>query len=160
MPIINVKVGAKKSPGLAQRIADTLSELTSRILHKDPHILSIAIDFVDPDTWIIGGRSLSTQHKSSIYFDIKVTDETNTKDEKALYLRNAFEAFEDLLGDLHEESYFYVQDVRAASYGYGGRTQEFRFQHPSEEPIRMSRGHRVKAFYPFWTARPVLGAKT
>jgi 4-oxalocrotonate tautomerase len=32
------------------------------------------------------------------------------------------------LGDLHEESYIYVQDVRATSYGYGGRTQEYRFQ--------------------------------
>jgi 4-oxalocrotonate tautomerase len=41
----------------------------------------------------------------------------------------AFKAFSTLLGDLHEESYIYVQDVRATSYGYGGKTQEYRFQH-------------------------------
>ena len=38
-------------------------------------------------------------------------------------------SFAALLGDLHEESYIHVQDVRAAAYGYGGRTQEWRYQH-------------------------------
>ena len=32
-----------------------------------------------------------------------------------------------ILGDLHDESYIYVEDVRAAAYGFGGRTQEFRY---------------------------------
>jgi 4-oxalocrotonate tautomerase len=39
-----------------------------------------------------------------------------------------FEGFAGLLGDLHEESYIHVEDVRAAAYGYGGKTQEFRYQ--------------------------------
>jgi 4-oxalocrotonate tautomerase len=56
-----------------------------------------------------------------------VTDETNTKDEKADYIREVFEGFKGILGDLHDESYIYVEDVRAAAYGYGGRTQEFRY---------------------------------
>lgn len=81
-----------------------------------------------PD-WIVGGQTLAAQGKHSVYFDIKVTDETNTKAEKAQYIAEAFEAFAALLGNLHEESYIYVQDVRAAAYGYGGKTQEYRFQH-------------------------------
>jgi 4-oxalocrotonate tautomerase len=84
---------------------------------------------VDPDEWIVGGRSLSEQSKSSIYFDIKVTDETNTKAEKARYIQEAFTAFSSLFGNLHEESYIHVEDVRATAYGYGGRTQEYRYQH-------------------------------
>jgi 4-oxalocrotonate tautomerase len=35
-----------------------------------------------------------------------------------------------LLGDLHEESYIYVQDVRADAFGYGGLTQEYRYHYP------------------------------
>ena len=70
---------------------------------------------------------MSEQDKSSFYFDIKVTDETNTKDEKAQYIEEAFSGFERILGSLHEESYIYVQDVRATSYGYGGKTQEYRY---------------------------------
>jgi 4-oxalocrotonate tautomerase len=129
MPILNVKVSGTKSPELTGKIAGLLLDLTTRILKKDPKVTAIAIDYVDPDNWIVGGKTLSEQRKSSFYFDIKITDETNTKDEKALYIREAFEGFADILGDLHEESYIYVQDVRAASYGYGGRTQEYRYQH-------------------------------
>lgn len=77
------------------------------------------------------GKSLETHKKSSFYFDIKITDETNTKEEKEQYIKEAFSGFQKILGDIHEESYIYVQDVRAASYGYGGLTQEFRYHHPS-----------------------------
>jgi 4-oxalocrotonate tautomerase len=129
MPILNVKVSAKRSNDMTERISTLLSELTARVLGKDPKVTSIAIDYIDPDDWIVGGKSLSEQKKSSVYFDIKITDETNTKAEKAKYIREAFAAFSELLGDLHEESYIYVQDVRAAAYGYGGKTQEFRYHH-------------------------------
>ena len=127
MPILNVKVSAAKSPELTKQISELLLDLTSRILKKKKELTSIAIDYVDPDSWIVGGRSLSEQRKNSFYFDIKITDETNTKDEKALYIKEAFEGFAKILGNVHEESYIYVQDVRAASYGYGGYTQEYRY---------------------------------
>lgn len=130
MPILNVKVSAMKSKEMSHRIATMLLEHTSKILGKDPRLTSIAVDYVDPDDWIVGGTALSEQGKSSFYFDIKVTDESNTKAEKAKYIKEVFAAFSDLLGDLHEESYIYIEDVRAAAYGYGGRTQEYRFQHP------------------------------
>ncbi|WP_283742934.1 4-oxalocrotonate tautomerase family protein [Sideroxydans sp. CL21] len=86
MPILNVKVSAKKTTDLTQSISGILSELTARILHKKPEVTSIAIEYVDPDDWIIGGKSLSELGKHSIYFDIKITDETNTKAEKAQYM--------------------------------------------------------------------------
>lgn len=129
MPILNVKISAEKSPQLTKDIATLLLELTSRILKKKPEVTAIAIDYVPPDSWIIAGVPLSEQNKNSVYFDIKITDETNTKEEKAQYIREAFAGFAQLLGNLHEESYIYVQDVRAASYGYGGLTQEYRYQH-------------------------------
>jgi 4-oxalocrotonate tautomerase len=128
MPVLTVKVSAKKSPEMSKSIAELLLDLTTRILHKKREVTSIAIDYLDPADWIVGGRSLAEQGRSSVYFDIKITDETNTKEEKAEYIRQAFDAFSRLLGDLHEESYIYVQDVRATAYGYGGKTQEFRYQ--------------------------------
>ncbi len=128
MPILNVKVSAVKTPELTGQIAGLLLDLTVRILGKKREVTSIAIDYVDPDSWVVGGRTLAEQGKRSFYFDIKITDETNTKDEKARYIREAFDGFARILGDLHDESYIYVQDVRAASYGYGGLTQEYRYQ--------------------------------
>jgi 4-oxalocrotonate tautomerase len=130
MPILNVKVSAIKSPELTRQIASLLLDLTSTILGKPASVTSIAIDYVDPDSWIVAGVSLSEQQKSSVYFDIKITDETNTKDEKARYIRAAFDGFARILGNLHHESYIYVQDVRATAYGYGGLTQEHRYHAP------------------------------
>jgi 4-oxalocrotonate tautomerase len=129
MPILNVKVSGAKSPELTSQISELLLDLTSRILKKKKEVTSIAIDYIDPDNWIVGGKSLSEQRKNSFYFDIKITDETNTKDEKARYIREAFNGFTRILGNVHEESYIYVQDVRAASYGFGGYTQEYRYHH-------------------------------
>lgn len=129
MPILNVKVSAVKTPELVQEISGLLLALTTRILKKKPEVTAIAIDFVNPDSWVVGGKLLSEQRKNSFYFDIKVTDETNTKDEKAAYIRETFAGFERILGNLHEESYIHIEDVKAASYGYGGRTQEYRYHH-------------------------------
>jgi 4-oxalocrotonate tautomerase len=112
---------------MTKSISKILLELTSRILHKDPDVTAIAIEYINPEDWIVAGKSLAEHGKSSIYFDIKVTDETNTKAEKAQYIREAFDAFSKLLGDLHNESYIYVQDVRASSYGFSGLTQEYRY---------------------------------
>ncbi len=127
MPILNVKVSNNPSAELTTAISETLLELTSRILRKKRELTAIAIDYVPPDRWIVGGKSLAEHKKNSFYFDIKIVDGTNTKDEKAQYISEAFAAFGRLLGELHPESYVYVQDVRAEAYGYGGQTQEYRY---------------------------------
>lgn len=129
MPILNVKISGERSDAMTQAISAMLSELTQRILGKNPAVTAIAIDYVDPRDWLVAGRTLAELGQSSVYFDIKITDETNTKDEKAAYIEAAFDGFSALLGNLHEESYIYVQDVRAAAYGYGGKTQERRYHH-------------------------------
>ena len=131
MPILNVKVSAPRSPALTTAIAEMLLERTTRILHKKRELTAIAIDYVNPDDWIVGGQSLSAQRKNSFYFDIKIVDETNTKAEKAQYIEEVFAAFGKLLGDVHPESYIYIQDVRPTTFGFGGKTQEFRFHHQS-----------------------------
>ncbi len=132
MPILNVQVSAQRSPELSERITEALLELTSRVLGKRRDLTAVVIDYVDPRDWFIAGKSLAELKKTSFYFDVKVVDETNTKAEKARYVAEAFELFERLLGDVHTESYVYVQDVRASAYGFGGRTQEYRHQHPDQ----------------------------
>ena len=127
MPILNVKVSGNKSAETTKQITDLLLDITTRILKKKKEVTAIAIDYVEKDSWMVGGKLLSEQNKNSFYFDIKVTDETNTKDEKAQYIKEAFEGFEKILGNLHEESYVYVADVRATAYGFGGKTQEHRY---------------------------------
>ncbi len=129
MPILNVKISGVASAERSQQIAQMLSRHTQEILNKKPALISIAISYIDPVHWIVGGETLAIQKKSSVYLDIKITDETNSKSEKAAFINAVFKSFEGLLGDLHHESYIYVEDVRATAYGYGGLTQEYRYHH-------------------------------
>lgn len=127
MPILNVKISQPASADMTQQVANALMELTTRILRKAREVTVITVSYIPAEQWIVGGHSLAEQGKNSFYFDIKVTDSTNTKDEKAAYVTACFEAMAQLLPNLHEESYIFVHDVRADAYGYGGQTQEFRY---------------------------------
>jgi 4-oxalocrotonate tautomerase len=127
MPILNLKVSAPRSASLSRTLSEGLVEATTSILRKNPEITAVAIDYVSPEDWIVGGKSLAEQKKASFWLDIKVVDGINTKDEKALYLAEVFAFMGRVLGSLHEESYVLVHEVPADAYGFGGVTQEHRY---------------------------------
>lgn len=127
MPILDVKLSGAPDPALAARVAATLSDLTARILRKDPRLTAVAVSFVPREQWFVGGVSLEAKGTSSFSLDILVVDGTNTKDEKAAYLDAVFAAMGGLLPELDPESYVLVREVKADAYGYGGRTQESRY---------------------------------
>lgn len=126
MPILNVLLSGPAQVQTTQQVAQMLAKYTSQILHKKTELTSIAIRYVEPEHWIVGGQSLATQGKSSAFVEIKITDETNTRSEKAAYIEAVFAGLLDLMPNLHHESYIHVDDVRAGAYGYGGKTQEYR----------------------------------
>jgi 4-oxalocrotonate tautomerase len=127
MPYLNLKISQPYSTALSQVATELLLSHTERILKKQRSVTAISIDFVPPEHWSIGGQTLRALGQNSVYFDIKVTDGTNTKDEKAQYIAECFSAFAELLGPLHATSYIFVHDVKAEAYGYGGQTQEWRY---------------------------------
>jgi 4-oxalocrotonate tautomerase len=126
MPILNVTLASAPDAAQSARIAATLTQLTEQILQKDAALTSVAVAHVDPAHWFIGGTTLVEQRKTSFFLDILVTDETNTATQKAAYIAAVFSAMQQLLGELHEVSYIHVHDARAAAWGYGGVTQQFR----------------------------------
>ena len=130
MPILTVLLTATPSDTLARQVADDLLDITASVLGKRADLTSIAIRFVEPNHWFIGGQSVAGTGSSTAFVDIRVTDETNTKAEKARYIAAVYAALARRLGPLHETSYVQVQDVRAAAWGYGGRTQEARLHAP------------------------------
>ena len=126
MPILNVLLSGPAQAQTTQEVAEMLANCTSQILRKKPELTSIAIRHIEPEHWIVGGQSLASQGKSSAYVEIKITDETNTRAEKAAYIQAVYDGLLELMPNLHHESYIYVDDVRAGAYGYGGKSQEYR----------------------------------
>jgi 4-oxalocrotonate tautomerase len=127
MPILNVKLCTTRSPETSARIASALTDLTVEILEKKRELTAVAIEYVAATEWFIGGSALVNQPSSTFHLDIKVTEGTNTKDEKALYVRRVFSAIEGIVGPVAPASYIVVHDVRGDSWGYQGETQECRY---------------------------------
>ncbi len=128
MPHIVIHLSGEPDAALAQRAAATVADTTQRVLGKQRPVIATTVQFIPAVQWFVGGASLAELGRSAFHLDISITDETNTKAEKALYLREIHAAFDGLLPRLHEVSYVHLIDARAAAYGYGGRTQEWRHQ--------------------------------
>ena len=128
MPLITVTYSSsRRAPSLKADIAAAVSDLTAKLLHKDPKVTAIIVRSVDAADWFAGGRSLAEQKLASFWLDVHVSEGTNTKDEKADYLAAMFKRMGELLGPLHTESYLHVDEVRGDAYGFGGLTQERRY---------------------------------
>ena len=129
MPYLHIQVSGAADDALGQRIAASAVELTHRLLHKDPALTAVVVDFIPAQRWFIAGRPLGDGQPRSFHWMVSITDETNTKREKAEYLKAVHQAMDELLGGVAEHSYVHVADLRASAYGFGGLTQEHRYQH-------------------------------
>jgi 4-oxalocrotonate tautomerase len=124
MPGIVLTVSGEANGVSSQRLAEEITRLTCSVLRKEPERTMVILRHVPHDQWFIGSRSLADYGKNSFRLEVTITDETNTKAEKAAYHQAAFTLLSDLIGNLHPHSNIHVMDCRAAAYGYGGVTQE------------------------------------
>lgn len=128
MPIITVLVSPHVPvTDLESRIAAVAVQASTERLRKNPELTAVVVQRVDPAHWFVGGPSLASQKRSSVWVEIKVVDGTNTKEEKEAFIADIFAGMADLLGALHPESYVHLDEVSADAYGFGGVTQERRF---------------------------------
>jgi 4-oxalocrotonate tautomerase len=131
MPGITLTVSGQADQALTDRLATEIIDLSSRVLKK-PHDLTWAIVNFEPrENWFIDDRSLAEHGKNAFRLWVTITDETNTKDEKAEYIKAAFDLLSGLIGNVHPVSSIYIVDARASAYGYGGVTREYSAHHPA-----------------------------
>lgn len=129
MPYLHIQISGEPDSGLAARVAERAALLTNTLLGKDRALTAVVVEFVLPAHWFIAGQPLAGLPPRSYHWSVSITDETNTKAEKARYLAAVHASMGELLGDVAEHSYVHIADLRASAYGYGGRTQEARYQH-------------------------------
>ena len=127
MPMINVQVAGEPNAELADKVQQTVTRLTAEILGKDPKVTAVVVEFIPRKFWFVAGKSAAAREAPEFFVDVRITDGTNAKDEKARYIAETYAALSRLLGGKQSESYVHVNDVRADSYGYGGLTQERRY---------------------------------
>jgi 4-oxalocrotonate tautomerase len=89
----------------------------------------VQVHYVAHPHWFISSRSLADHGKNSFRLEVTITEGTNTRDEKSAYQKRAFALLSELIGNLHPHSNVHIIDCGAVSYGYGGLTQEYRYNH-------------------------------
>lgn len=130
MPGITLKISGQPDRALVQSIIPQLTALTCDILEKRPEQTMVMVHFVPHELWFVNGHSLSELGLNSFRLEVTITDETNTKAQKARFQHEAFGLLAEEIGNLHPHSNIHVIDCRASAYGYGGMSQEFRYHHP------------------------------
>jgi 4-oxalocrotonate tautomerase len=131
MPYLHIQISGTRDDALAAKTAEAAAELTADLLGKDRALTAVVVEFIEPAHWFVAGRVLSATQPRSYHWYVSITDETNTKAEKARYIAAVHAAMGELLGEVAEHSYVQVADLRASAWGYGGRTQEARYLPPA-----------------------------
>ena len=127
MPYLNFKTSTKLSDEQKKDIVDILMENTTTVLGKKAEVTAISIESIDNKDWFINSNSLEFLNEQTFYLNIKITDGTNTKNQKALYIKNVFEQLSKVFENISEASYIVIDDVNADSWGFSGKTQEYRY---------------------------------
>ncbi len=127
MPIINLKVSGQEDPALAQEIAKTISNVTRDVLNKKPEVTAVTVTFVPDYLWFVNSVSLAELKTKSFHLDIKISDSTNLKTDKAKYIDAVHSSLASILGNIHPVSYTAIQEMKADAYGYEGLTIEYKY---------------------------------
>ena len=138
MPGLVLRISGDPNQELTRRIVPEIMALTCSVLHKKREQTMVMLQYVSREHWFIAGKSLAEHGKNSFRLEVTVTDETNTKEQKAAYHKAAYAALSALIGNVHPHSNIHIIDCRAAAYGYGGITQEHRYQHSHDAIVKIA----------------------
>ncbi|MFP3447657.1 tautomerase family protein [Pseudomonas sp. SIMBA_067] len=130
MPGLTLNISGEPDSELIRSIVPKLTALTCEVLDKRPEQTMVMLQFLPHEHWFIDSRSLAEQGRNSFRLEVTITDETNTKAQKARFQHDAFELLAQEIGNVHPHSNIHVIDCRASAYGYGGLSQEYTLHHP------------------------------
>jgi 4-oxalocrotonate tautomerase len=127
MPYLRVRIATPQQNITSQQVATMLTNLAVTTLGKNAGAAAVDVRFTDSKDWFIGGHALTESGESSFFVEIKITEATNSRDDKAAFVKATFEGMAKLFPKVATTSYVVLQDVTSESWGYGGKTQEYRY---------------------------------
>lgn len=126
MPFVNIKVaGAALAPEQVRHLQQGATGLMADVLRKQPELTAVLVEQAPAAFWTVGGNEVP----AAAHLDVKVTEGTNTAEEKSRFIAAAMELFRSVLGsDLCPVAYVVVHEVPGDAWGWDGLTQACRAQ--------------------------------
>lgn len=125
MPYLHLTLSQHPGVERLAPVAQALTDLTVDLLGKRRELTALSLAVMPEGQWFVGGTPLPGQ---SYQLDIKVTEGTNSADDKARFIAQVHTTLEALLGPMAAASYVVVHEVDGGAWGYQGRTQAARRQ--------------------------------
>lgn len=121
MPFVNIKVaGPVLTQDQVRHLQEGATTLMADVMRKKRELTAVLVEQVPISGWSLGANSIGM----AAHLEAKVTQGTNTTDEKARFVGEAMSLLRSVLGpDLNPVSYVIVHEVPADGWGYDGRTQ-------------------------------------
>ncbi len=123
MPYAELKINpmptTEQAASLARGITDALVEETG----KRREVTAVHITGSEARLWTIGSVP---SDKATAYLEIKITQDTNSQDEKAALIVRLHRLLVETFGELEEASYIVIHELPAQNWGYAGLTQASR----------------------------------
>jgi 4-oxalocrotonate tautomerase len=117
MAIFTLRVSGNKSYSMTKSISQIVMEMNLKYLRGRADFTAILIDYLPVDVWVIGGTTLSEQEKNCLIMHVSVSNMV-TSDEKKIFISETFKALNQVIGDLHEDSYINIQQSDLDSFSY------------------------------------------
>lgn len=133
MPLLTLDITSPPlKPAQRHRIQQGLTQLMASALDKVASLTVVHLrEGTDRSLWSVGGRPL-TQAEWCASLHVAITEGSNSLPQQSDFLAAAHQLLEEALG--HPPSaplYIVIQNVPAAHWGYGGRTQAHRRATPA-----------------------------
>lgn len=126
MPYINIRLGVKLNNTQRDQLNQKTTLFMNTIMGKRREVTVVHIQEDDPKQWATNAIALNKEDPTGAFVDIKVTEGTNTREEKAEMILQTVKMLQGVVGTIQEACYVIIDDIPANSWGYGGKTQAAR----------------------------------
>ena len=126
MPYINIRLGKDLDATQQQQLFSRTTSLMKNVMGKRAEVTVVHIQESEPHLWSTHATALTNEDPVGAYVDIKVTEGTNTSEEKAEMLSQTVKMLRETLGVIQEACYVVIDDIPADSWGYNGKSQALR----------------------------------
>lgn len=124
MPFIAIKTsGSPLAADAVQALQQETTALMAKIMGKKADVTAVLVEHAPASHWSVGGRALAGSGGITAHVDIKITQGTNTTQQKAAMISATRDMLTRVLPGLSEVAYVVIDEIPATDWGYGGLTQ-------------------------------------
>jgi len=123
MPFIDLRIDPMPTAEQASLLAHGITDALAEEAGKRREVTAVRIAGSQALLWTVGGERSPV---TTAYLDVKITQGTNSREEKAALIERLHRLLAETLGALAEASYIVIHELPAESWGYAGLTQAAR----------------------------------